>query len=384
MKYGKRFLSVVLTLVLCLSVLSSTPAKAADAFFTAIDESILKLTDETMPIWSGGVLYAPYTTFNRTENGISGWTIQASYSKNGSRVAVFDRTRFLEFDLKTGTCWDDLTGIAYSGGAILRGGRPYLPVSIVCEHFDLTYSYREIQQGSLLRIKTEEVVIPDSRFADAAENILNHRLKEYTQSQPGNNPPAGTTVPQPPSPVIPPENDQNVDTYLAFRCENAEQMEAVLSVMDSARAKGMFFLTEELIVQRADLVMRILGSGSSVGLLAEGEGIEEIREVLSDGRKALAEQAFCTTTVAFVPQEFRETLEQEGWICWNSTLDLTPEDTSGANYFARRVLSQLGNRTRDTYLSFDISANTVRILPTLLINLDDKGFELELPLETRL
>ena len=93
MKYGKRFLSVVLALVLCLSVLSSTPAKAADAFFTAIDESILKLTDETMPIWSGGVLYAPYTTFNRTENGISGWTIQASYSKNGSRVAVFDRTR---------------------------------------------------------------------------------------------------------------------------------------------------------------------------------------------------------------------------------------------------------------------------------------------------
>ena len=60
------------------------------------------------------------------------------------------------------------------------------------------------------------------------------------------------------------------------------------------------------------------------------------------------------------------------------------EDSAGANYFARRVLSQLGTRSRDTYLSLDDSSNTARVLATLLRNLDEKGFDLQLPLETRI
>ena len=384
MKYGKKFLGILLVLVMCLSVLTPTSVQAADICFTAIDESVLKLTNESMPVWSGGVLYAPYTTFNEIDNGISKWGIQVSYSKTTNKVTVFDTRRFLEFDLKTGTCWDDLTGIAYSGGAIVRGGRPYLPVGIVCEHFGMTYSYREIEQGSLLRIMTEKAVIADSRFLDAADNVLNHRLKEYNQSQAGTTPSTGTTTPQNPNQNLPPESDQNVDTYLAFRCEDGEYLEAVLSLMDSMREKGMFFLTRELIETRGDLVMRILGSGNSVGILARADSAEETRALLNESRQALAQQVFFTTNVAHVPADFREELEQEGWICWNSTLDLTPEDNSGANYFARRTLTQLGNRTRDTYLSVNISANTVRILPTLLRSLDEKGFELELPLETRL
>lgn len=386
MKCGRKFLGMLLTLALCLSVLLPAPVRAADICFTAIDESILKLTNENMPIWSGGVLYVPYTTFDRAENGIGRWEIQASYSKNSTRLAVFDRTRFLEFDLKTGTCWDDLTGIAYSGGAIVRGGRPYLPVAIVCEHFGLTYSYREVAQGGLLRIKTSEVIIPDSRFADAAENVLNHRFKEYNQSQ-GNTAPAPAPEKPPavtPPPVPAPEGDQKVDTYLAFRCEDGAYLEHVLTALDGAEGKGMFFLTAELIEQRSDLVIRILGSGSSVGLLARGESMEQVRAELADGRRTLAEQVFCSTTVAFAPKAFRAGLEQEGWVCWNSTLDLTPEDTSGANYYTNRVLNQLGNRTQDTYLSFAVSANTARILSTLLRGLDEEGFELELPLETKL
>ena len=384
MKYRKKFLGILLVLVMCLSVLCPASVQAADICFTAIDESVLKLTNESMPVWSGGKLYAPYTTFNELDNGISKWGLQVSYSKNSNKVTVFDTRRFLEFDLKTGTCWDDLTGIAYSGGAIVRGGRPYLPVGIVCEHFGMTYSYREISQGHLLRIMTDKVVISDSRFPDAADNVLNHRLKEYNQTQAGSNPSGGAAIPQNPSQNLPPENDQNVDTYLAFRCDESEYLEAVLSIMDSMREKGIFFLSQELIETRGDLVMRILGSGNSVGLLAQGESVEQTRTLLAEGRKALAEQVFFTTNVAFVPGEFRETLEQEGWICWNSTLDLTAADSSGANYFSRRTLTQLGNRTRDTYLSLNVSNNTVRVLSTLLRSLDEKGFELELPLETRL
>ena len=76
MKYGKKFLGILLALVMCLSVLCPASVQAADICFTAIDESVLKLTNESMPVWSGGVLYAPYTTFNELDNGISKWGIQ--------------------------------------------------------------------------------------------------------------------------------------------------------------------------------------------------------------------------------------------------------------------------------------------------------------------
>ena len=384
MKYGKNFLAAFLALAVSVCILCFVPVGAADVCFTAIDDSVLKLTNENMPIWSGGVLYAPYTTFNETDNGIRNWNIQTSYSRTADKITVFDTRRFLEFDLKTGACWDDLTGIAYSGGAIVRGGRPYLPVAIVCEHFGLTYSYREISQGSLLRIKTDEAVIPDKNFPDAADNVLNLRLRDYNLSQPG---PGTTSNPgstQQPSENAPPENEQSVDTYLAFRCTSGEYLESVLVILDGMREKGMFFLSEELIQRRSDLVIRILGSGHSIGLLAQGENPEQTRALLEAGSSALAEQVFARTTVVFAPKEQREQLEAEGWVCWSSTLDLTPESTTGANYFSNRVLNQLGSRTRDTYLSLNVSTDTIRILPTLLQRLDEKGFELELPLETRI
>ena len=384
MRHGKQFLAAFLTLVLSLTVLCSVPVGAARVTFTAIDESVLKLTNENMPIWSAGVLYAPYTTFDEGSNGIANWEIQTSYSKSTGRITVFDTSRFLSFDLNTGVCWDELSGVAYSGGAIVRGGRPYLPVGIVCAHFGMSYSYREIEQGDLLRIKTDEAVISDSRFPDAASNVLNLRLREYKGVSTPDPIPTPTPDPQPPSPSTPPENEQDVDTYLAFRCDSGESLESILVVLGGMGEKGMFFLTADVVRTRGDLVMQLLGSGHSVGVLAQAESVEETERLLEQGSRALAQQAFYRPTAAFVSADFREELERDGWVCWNSTLDLEPGQSSGANYFANRVANQLGNRTRDTYLSLPASADTVRILPTLLRRLDDEGFELELPLETRI
>ena len=56
MKLGKRTLAGAAALCLCLSMLFTLPARAAEVTFTAINDSVLKLTDESMPIWSDGVL----------------------------------------------------------------------------------------------------------------------------------------------------------------------------------------------------------------------------------------------------------------------------------------------------------------------------------------
>lgn len=379
MKLRNKILAAVVTLALCLTILCPMPVQAASVCFTAVNDRVLELTNEGMPVWSAGVLYAPATTFNQRDNGIVNWGIQTSYSRTNNTITVFDTRRFLVFDLRNGTCWDDLTGVAYSGGAIVRDGRPYLPVDIVCDHFDLSYSYREIEQGELLRIKSDEAVLSDNRFADAASNTLNLRLRDYNQSQGmGESTSAPAVTPEEP------EQAYRVSAYLSFRCESADYLEAILSVLDTRNVNTMFFLTPELIVQRSDLVMQILGSGHSVGLLAQGETLEETRRILTEGNRVLGEQVFLRTTVALTLPEHRQALEEEGWICWKSTLDLTPGDNSGANYFTRRVLTQLDGRTGATYLALDADSNALRVLPTLLLRLAEEGFDLRVPLETRI
>lgn len=383
-KLKKTLPAAVTVLALCLTLFLPMPARAADVCFTAINDRVLELTSE-MPIWSGDVLYAPYTTFDAGVNGVK-WNIECSYNKTTNMLTVFDinERTFLEFDLREGTCVDPINDRAYNQGAIIRGGTPYLPVRVVCSHFGLRYSYREIEQGNLLRIKNDDVILSDTKFLDAAGNALDLRLREYNQSQgEGEETPSGTLTPQDPGGTAT-ESGPNVSTYLAFRCEDAEYLETLLLTLEVRGVHGMFLLPPELIRERSDLVIWMLGAGHSVGLLAQGDTAEATRAILEEGSALLAGQVFLRAGVAMVPQEQRATFKQESWVCWNGTLDLTPTDSVGPNYFSSRVMAQLKGRELPTYLSLDVSANTLRVLPTLLNQLENGGFHVELPLETRL
>lgn len=392
MKQARRICAAVLTAVLCLTILMPLPARAEGVCYTAINERVLQLSDDTMPIWSGDVLYAPYTSFDENVNGVP-WGIECSYNKNSAVLTVYDidKRSFLEFDLREGTCVDGLTGEAYKDGAILRGGRPYLPVKVVCTHFNLRYSYREIEQGSILRLKNDDVVLSDPKFLEAAVNVLDLRLKEYNQSKnPSEVTPSVPSSPQEPT-TQPTEQEQeqepdtpSVDTYLALRCEDDEFLYSILTVLGDRREKCMFFLTPELAERRADLVIWMLGAGHSVGLLAQSDSLEETRALLEQGSRALADRAFFRADAVLVRPEHREALEKEGWVCWNSTLELAPRETDGANYFSRKVIGQLSGRTRTTWLSIGADANTLRVLSTMLGELEKGGFVIRLPLEPRL
>ena len=47
----------------------------------------------------------------------------------------------LTFDLKNGTCREEISGESYPAQAIMRNGIPYLPVVMVCNFFGLDFSY---------------------------------------------------------------------------------------------------------------------------------------------------------------------------------------------------------------------------------------------------
>ena len=383
MKKKRRVLPLVLAVVLALSL---TPASAATLYFTAVNNTVAPLTSETMPFWSGGTLYVPYTIFDASLNNVGvGLGLYTSYNRDSRTVTLYNLRQMLTFDLNSGTCLDEVTGTTYISRAIMRGGRPYLALNTVCSHFDLEYSYNQlpdIPQGFLVRIKSSDTVMSDADFIDAAKNVINNRLREYTQglnpaesTDPGTNPstqnPGGTTVPDKDGPAA----------YLAFRCESGAGLSDILDALDSRDRRAVFFLAPQVLEEERDLVRRMLGTGYSVGILADGDNPAE---ELEWGQLILEELTHTRTTLAYAPAGQRERLEQEGWICWRESVLAEPSDSISASAFSANTINRLGNRNATVYLTLAGGENTARVLSALLRSLGENHFVVDIPVETKL
>lgn len=380
----RRVLRLLLTVVLVLGLFRPMSASAATLYFTAVNNSVAPLTSETMPFWSGGTLYVPYTIFDASLNGIGvSLGLYTSYNRDSRTVTLFNLRQMLTFDLNSGTCRDDVTGTTYISRAIMRGGRPYLALSTVCSHFGLEYSYNQlsgIPQGFLVRIKSSDTVMGDADFIDAAKNVISNRLREYTQSlnpaestDPGVNqstPPnqGGTTVPGREGPAA----------YLAFRCETDAGLTDILDALRGSGRCAVFFLTPQLL-EEGDLVRRILGGGHSVGILADGG---EALPLLEQGGLALERAACARTTLTCAAPGQQEELEERGWVCWRETVLLRPDDTVNSNSFASGAVRRLGKRDKAVYLTLEGGENAARVLPALLRYLDRESYVVSIPIET--
>lgn len=386
----RRVIITILTAALCLGLFLPQPAQAADLYFTSLNDRATSLSTDTMPFWSGGILYVPYSVFDKNLNEISvDLGLTASYGRNSNTVTIYSTRQMLVFDLTAGNSRDELSGEVFSSRAIMRNGRPFVPLAAVCTFFGLQYSYNSvpyIPQAYLVRIKNADAVLDDATFIDAAKNLLNTRLRAYTQSlNPGESTDSDTSDSNPNSTqTVQPVSAANIPTYFAILCDSAENLPAALSALDTAQRYAVFFLTPQLLEEQGELVRQILGSGHSVGILAQGGDADETRALLEQGGAALEEQVFSRTTLAYVPAEQREELSQEGWVCWNETLYLSPSSSVGAATFAISTLSQLSGRVRATYLTLEGGTDGVRVLPTLLRQLYNEHFILQVPIETLL
>ena len=382
----RRFISVLLALATCVVLMLPLRVSAADLYFTSVNDNLLPLTAETMPVWSGGQLYVPYTVFGGSANSGVDLGIYCSYNRDtGSLAFMYNTSKILVFNVKTGICRDEMTGESYSARAIIRNSRPYVPLSTVCSFFGLDWSYTAISQGYLVRIKSDAVVLSDNRFIDAASELINRRLREYNQSLNPTPDPAGPTTPQ--VTPVPAEEDSSaasVRTYLAFLCPSGCELNGILNALDSQKKYGLFLMTPQALEENGGLVRRILGTGHSIGILAEGDDQEETRGLLEEGNRILEQTVHTRTTIALAPKDQRPALGNEGWVCWKETFALSPSETTGPNTFASRTLRLLSGRTQTTCLTLPGTADTGRVLATLLRQLENNNFVVSIPLETRL
>lgn len=90
-------------------------------------------------------------------------------SRSSTSVTLWNMRQILVFDLVTGACWDDISGEVFDyARAIVRNGRPYVPLQMVCDFFGLSCSYINLPQGDMVRIKSSDVGLNDAEFVDAA------------------------------------------------------------------------------------------------------------------------------------------------------------------------------------------------------------------------
>lgn len=369
-------------LLVCLGLLIPPPAAAAEVCFTAVNDNVLPLTADTMPIWYKSLIYVPYTVFDSGSTGVD-LGLSSTYDPSTATVSVYNLRQILAFDLNAGTCRDLATDTYYDVRAVMRNGRPYVPLNTVCTFFGLSRSYNSIRQGYLLRIKNEAVVLSDSKFIEAAENLLNMRLREYNRSlNPGSDTPS---TPSTDPAVEEPVTASDVSVYLAFRCTDGDSLADLLDALDAKAAYAVFFLTPQVLEEHGDLVRRMLGEGHSVGLLALGDTADQTRRLLERGSELLAGTAHSRTTLAMVPDEQRAALSAQGWVCWQQSLSLSPTLSSGVNTFSANTLRRLDRLDRQTvYLTMDADPGAVRVLPTLLRQMKNNHYLIRIPMETHL
>lgn len=399
----QRIIAFFCTLCLCLTLF--VPSRAAsDVCFTAVNDTVLSLTADSMPVWSGGLLYVPYSVFDAGTTGISLGT-SSIYNKTNGTVSVFNVRQMIVFHIEKGTCIDQHTGNSIAARAILRNGKAYLPAAKVCSLFGISApSYLSTDYGDLVRIKNGNAALSDSQFVDAASNSMNNRLKAYNQSltpaQPTPVPPTPPVTstpsftPSSPTPTTPsvtpsvskPDAESElptIPTYLAFRCETGEACAAILQTMEQYHAVGLFFFPADEIEHQGSLIRRLLGTGHQVGILAEGRSQEDTLALLKQGNQALDAVAHTRTYFALVPAAHRQSAGAQGWACWNDSVTAIPDGQRTPYSHIQSIFRALPKKG-SAYLTLNDSQHTATLMNPLLNQLQSRKYLSAAPRENRL
>ena len=248
---SKRFLCLLLVLLMVFSLTPSETRAETTVYFTAVNDQLLPdLSDESMPFWSGGRLYVPSTVITGTDLGLF-----YSRSRDKSTAVVYRQGSALTFNFAAGTV-ADLYDRQYSGPAIVRSDVVFLPLDLLTQFFSLDYSYTRVTYGYLVRVKSDTVVLSDAKFIDAAAAPMAQRYNEYIKSPSGGLPPGAT-----PRPSVDSATDR---VYLTLPVTDAARSRELLSSLEDAGAKATFLFTEKQLADSGDLLRRLRVGGSAV------------------------------------------------------------------------------------------------------------------------
>lgn len=276
----RRLCSLALMLCLLAGLASSAESsRAATVYFTAANDTLLELSDATMPFWDSGLLYVPASAF-----GSGGLGISDSYN-SAKKTLTLKRSGFrLICNLSSGMTVDS-NGTLYEFIALEKNGVVFVPINAVCRIFEISCTTRSVSNGFLVRIRNENASFTDDAFLSAASAMITSRYQDYMATHRQEDAPLN------------PEDPDDRSLYLGLTCHSAQEVHDSLSACSGMPHRVTFFLTEAFFADSgyADAVRRILAEGHGLGLSVDGSGADRILEQLRKSNDTLSAAA-CTRT----------------------------------------------------------------------------------------
>ena len=330
-------------------------------YFTAANEKLMDLNSETMPFYSGGVLYVSSKLFDKTDLGVT-----YVYNSSTGLAMLYTPRTDLRFDVANQTTYDK-NGNYYQAHAIEKNGYIFLPMGTVCGFFGLNWSIStEGQTGiaPLIRVRSSSSVLSDRDFIDAAYNDMLRRYNAYEKAM-EEEPTTEITEP----PVYPQYTGQRI--HLLVESQSREDTLAVLDILGSD-AQGTFLLTTEQMAD-GDLLRALVAGGHSVALLASGETEEALEEQVVLGRELLWQAACSWLDLVW----YEGTVDAAGLLdelgCMEITADLDRRETGLSTASrARSLLSTVERYRRDLTTHLGSDGNCRGGLDTLLEGLEER------------
>ena len=124
-------------------------------FFVAADETVLPLSDDTMPFWYGGYLYISSAIFTSSVGGgAAKENLEISLTQNRDQdiVTLYRDRDSLDYQMGEPYAVDP-DGEVYYPGALWRNGRVFVPAYTVASYFGLKYSVIAVDHGSLVWLR---------------------------------------------------------------------------------------------------------------------------------------------------------------------------------------------------------------------------------------
>lgn len=309
----KRWRWTALVMCLVLLFLPAAPLAGAEesVYFVAAGNEVLPLSDETMPFWSNGYLYVAASVFTASTRQSLG----ISYTGSSQRVILYSGgDHSLIFDLDKNYAYDSDGNVSYPG-ALRRNGVNFVPAYLAARYFGLVYSVMDVEHGHLVWLRQSGVNLTDKQFANAAAYPCSVSYADYLRRA------SAPAEPEPePEPEDPAETTGGKSVYLCIQA--GENADTLLDALDRYHAQAAFFCTPEYLESHGGTARRMTVSGSSIGLLIDGEG--DVAAQLEHGSRALRQATQGGTRLAMVSgggNEALRTAQELGYRCVTAAVD---------------------------------------------------------------
>lgn len=292
MTRGKRLLSLLLSVLMLCTLLPPRASAAPTLYFTAVNDRMCDLNDETMPFWQNGLLYVA----GATVDGPDDLGIRYSYNQEKSVAILYKGQRVLYCDLTAGTMENNRTGEQYAGSPIVRSGMVFFPITALAKMFDLKYSSTKIAYGYLLRIRDDNAVLSDEYFIDAATDPIQKRYAQYECAHAA----AESEQPETPPPVDTPTRRDDLTVYLLLPAAEEAALTQLLSTLENYQSYATLLLTPELLESAGDGVRRAAATGNAVALRIDAATAAEALAQIERGNDALWRAASLRTRLVYL------------------------------------------------------------------------------------